>query len=124
MKGPKRQGLRDAIALFHSGDYIEFQEALEALHHGADEIGRFFYEALIQLATALRLVNEFESKAGAERMLRQALIKLESIPPTYQRVNVKALMRDTESLLTRLKDRSVNPMAERTIPKIRLKFWG
>jgi hypothetical protein len=119
MKGRTQLSLKQAIVLFHSGAYIEFQEAIEALYPGAEGYDCFFYEALVQLAIGIRLLQEFGSRGGAERVLRQALLRLKSIPRTHQKIKIGVLIRDIQDLLERLKS-----SANHTIPRLRLKFWS
>ena len=124
MKGRKQKDLKETITLFHSGAYIEFQEAVEALYPGGDDNDRLLYESLIQIAAGIRLFEEFSLAEGAERMLRRAVLGLESLPGIHQKVKVTALIRDMQALLARMRDPSQKLSTNQGMPKIQLRFWS
>jgi hypothetical protein len=96
--------LRAAVALFNSGRFSEFQDALEAVAGGTRAPSeRQFYTNLSHLAEALHQLGNGEL-ADAETLLGPALRKLDEFVPRYRGLNIDALREDCQRVLSEVRD--------------------
>ena len=83
--------LREGISLFNERRFFECHEILESFYHETEDANKPFLEALVQLAAAFRIFSDFGEVKGPVRLIRQALIRLESYHPSFLQVKVKEL---------------------------------
>jgi predicted metal-dependent hydrolase len=114
--------LREGIRLFNIGRYFESHEALEEFYLRAEERHKPFLEGLVGLAVACRLFREFGEGAGAIRLARQALIRLEAYQPAYLGIRVKALIEIMEEWTKELEGKTAPAGNEG--PRIPLRRFG
>lgn len=117
--------LREGIRLFNAGCFFESHESLEDLYLRTDDDHKPFLEGLVQLATACRLLTDFDEVKGPVRMIRQAIIRLENYQPHYLGIKVKGLIRSLEEWTNLLEAGAEAGLAHRNrIPKIRLRWFA
>ena len=95
------------VDLYNFGYWWECHEVFEALWHAVGqktEQGNFF-QALIQLAAA-NLKRSIGAHVSAEKLLRAGLARLQSVPPVYLGLDVRAFVQEVHDYFI---DRCVIP---------------
>ena len=115
--------LREGVRLFNQRQFFASHEILEDLYQNTDAENRPFLEALIQLAAAFRMFNDFGETKGPVRMIYQALIRFENFQPAFLRVRVKDLCQAAEVWAKAAEAANGPPLAE-TIPKIQFQRFS
>jgi hypothetical protein len=96
--------LRDAVELFNSGRFSEFQEAIEKVSSATRAPSeRHFYALLGNLAESLLQLSDGDV-ADAEGMVTQALRKLDEFLPRFRGLNVEGLRDDFRNVLVELRE--------------------
>ena len=98
------EGLRDAVELFNTGRFSEFQDALDSMTSGTRAASeRQFYTVLKNVAEALLQLSDGDL-ADAEGMIAQALRKLDEFLPRFRGLNVEGLRDDFRNVLVELRE--------------------
>jgi len=117
------EGLRDAVELFNTGRFSEFQDAMEKVSSATRAASeRHFYALLGNLAEALLQLSDGDL-ADAEGMIAQALRKLDEFLPRFRGLNVAALREDMQRLLGELRESSAGRREEPApsrLPRLRV----
>ncbi|MEW5978854.1 MAG: DUF309 domain-containing protein [Acidobacteriota bacterium] len=93
------------IALFNAGRFWEAHEAWEEIWLNHPEDGRFFIQALIQLAAGYHQLRR-GIRRGFSIHLRRACDRLQLFPPDFLGVNAAELYRIATDSLARLENHS------------------
>jgi uncharacterized protein len=98
------EDLERGIALFNGGKYWEAHEAWEEIWKRRPEDGRFFLQALIQLAAAY---HQLEKKVyrGVLIHLKQTQERLRLFPSDYLRVDVSELLKTVDRSLSAIQSK-------------------
>lgn len=117
--GP-RELLQLGIDLFNAGRHFDSHEAWEAAWIPSERPLRFFYQGLIQVAAAFVHLTRKEYP-GTEKLLREALAKLERFRPDCLGVEVERLINETTAVQTRVLEagpRRLSDISAKELPKI------
>jgi len=110
------------MRLFNRGFYFESHELLEELWHPSEGKDRLHYQALIQMAVALRHVQH-HNWPGAMGLYQKAKDKWAELPEKYKGLDLKALKESLDPLFDKIKkaaDEGQAPVDLPAIPKIPL----
>ncbi len=118
-----QEGLVKAVALFNSGRFAEFQDALDAMTSTTRASSeRQFYTLLKNVAEALLQLSDGDVE-DAETMVGAALRKMDEFVPRFRGLNVEALREDMQRLLGELREsragRRSEPAPSR-LPRLRI----
>ena len=83
--------LKQGIEHFNRREFFSAHEVWEQFYQSTDVDNKPFVEALVQLAAAFRLFQDFAETNGPVRMVYQALIRMENYHPICLQVRVKDL---------------------------------
>ena len=96
--------LRDAVELFNSGRFSEFQDAMEKVSSATRAPSeRHFYALLGHMAESLLQLSDGDI-ADAEAMIGQSLRKLDEFMPRFRGLNVEGLRDDFRNVLVELRE--------------------
>lgn len=102
--GEVNEALVNAVGLFNSARFAEFQDALDAMTSGTRAASeRQFYVVLKNVAEALLQMSDGDL-ADAEAMLSVALRRLEEFLPRFRGLNVAALTEDLQRLVGEIRE--------------------
>jgi 8-oxo-dGTP diphosphatase len=110
------------MRLFNRGFYFESHELLEELWHPSEGKDRLHYQALIQMAVALRHVQH-HNWPGALGLYTKAKDKWAELPDQYKGLDLKALKESLDPLFDQIKkavDEGKTPVDLPAIPKMPL----
>ena len=117
------EGLRDAVEMFNTGRFSEFQDAMEKVSSATRAVSeRHFYALLGNLAEALLQLSDGDL-ADAEGMIAQALRKLDEFLPRYRDINVTALRDEFRSVLLEVREAEAGRRPESVpsrLPRLRV----
>ena len=88
---------RVGIEQFNHGEYFEQHESLETAWRAEPRAIRELYQGILQVGVAF-LQIERGNWAGAVKMFRRGLPRLERLPPVCQGVQVRALLQAAEAI--------------------------
>ena len=112
-----------AVALFNSGRFAEFQDALDSMTSGTRAASeRQFYTVLKNVAEALLQMSDGDL-ADAEAMLSIALRRLEEFLPRFRGLNVAALAEDLQKLVGEIREMRAGRREEHAptrLPRLRV----
>jgi len=98
------EALREAVELFNSGRFSEFQDAMEKVSSATRAPSeRHFYALLGNLAESLLQLSDGDL-ADAEAMIGQALRKLDEFLPRFRGLNVEGLRDDFRNVIVELRE--------------------
>jgi predicted metal-dependent hydrolase len=99
------------VALFNAGKYYQQHDIFE--QHWAEDPRpiRDLYQGVLQIGVALHQVEQGNYR-GAVKMLRRGLLRLRTLPPVCQTLDVAALRRDARRLHDQLIDLGPARMGE------------
>lgn len=98
------EALRSAVALFNSGRYADFQNALEAFTSATRAASeRRFYTLLNNVSEGLLRLSDGDTRE-AEEMIAEALRKLDPFRPRFRGLNVDDFRDDLQRLLAEIRD--------------------
>lgn len=114
--------LRNAVALFNTGRYAEFQNALEAFTSSTRAASeRRFYTLLNNVSEGLLRLSDGDARE-AEELIAQALRKLDPFRPRFRGLNLDDFRDDLQRLLAEIRDvregRRTEPAPSR-LPRLR-----
>lgn len=117
------EALQKAVALFNSGHFAEFQDALDAMTSSTRASSeRQFYTLLKNVAEALLQLSDGDVE-DAESMIGSALRKMDEFVPRFRGLNVEALREDIQRLLGELRESRAGRRAEPApsrLPRLRI----
>ena len=117
------EGLVKAVALFNSGRFAEFQDALDSMTSTTRASSeRQFYTLLKNVAEALLQLSDGDVE-DAEAMVGSALRKMDEFVPRFRGLNVAALREDMQRLLGELRESRAGKRAEPApsrLPRLRV----
>jgi predicted metal-dependent hydrolase/CheY-like chemotaxis protein len=91
------------VALFNAGEYYRQHDIFEQQWMEDQRPIRELYQGVLQIGVALHQVENGNYR-GAVKMLRRGLLRLRTLPPVCQTLDVAALRRDARSLHDQLID--------------------
>lgn len=114
---------RLGIEQFNHGEYFEQHESLESAWRAEPRAVRELYQGILQVGLAF-LQIERGNWAGAVKMFRRGLPRLERIPPVCQGVQVTALLQAAQAIQREIVALGPDRLAEfdrQKFPKIQLE---
>ncbi|MFN8441024.1 MAG: DUF309 domain-containing protein [Caldilineaceae bacterium] len=114
---------RVGIEQFNHGEYFEQHESLEAAWRAEPRAIRELYQGILQVGVAF-LQIERGNWAGAVKMFRRGLPRLERLPPVCQGVQVTALLQTAQVIQREIVALGSERLAEfdrQKFPKIQLE---
>ena len=111
-----------ALGEFNRGEWFDCHETLEELWVGSEDEPRWFYQGMLQIAVAL-LHWRNGNYRGAISLLTSGTNYLQRVSPVCQRIEVAALVADSQRFLeelTRLGPERMAELPQAMIPKVHL----
>ena len=93
----QRKEFLRGVELFNNRKFWEAHESWEAVWKEREEVGRIFFQALVQAAAALHLLVEKKRIGGAMNNFEKSLSKLAVFPPHFLGIDVQRLRADLTS---------------------------
>ena len=113
----------NAVGLFNSARFAEFQDALDAMTSGTRAASeRQFYVVLKNVAEALLQMSDGDL-ADAESMLAVALRRLEEFQPRFRGLNIAAFAEDLQRLMGEIREMRAGRLADHAptrLPRLRV----
>lgn len=113
----------EGVALFNAGQFYKQHDVFEALWMADQRAIRDLYQGVLQVGVSFHQIEEGNYR-GAVKMLRRGLLRLRTMPPVCQTLDVARLRREARVVHDEIVTLGPDRLGEYDLEKLRqVKLW-